>query len=59
MCGLPGTSMQQKDEESSLNITQPSYMGLGLELRDLPTCPKLQQLSLSHRKHQVIFMREL
>jgi hypothetical protein len=33
MLGLPGTSIQQKDEESSLNITTPSYTGSGLELR--------------------------
>jgi hypothetical protein len=26
--GLPGTSIQQKDEESSLNIAPPSYNGL-------------------------------
>jgi hypothetical protein len=53
-----GTSIQQKDEETLLNIVQPSYMGLGLELRDLPTCPKLQQLFRSQRNPQLIFMRD-
>jgi hypothetical protein len=33
----PRTSIQQKDEESSLNIALPSYTGSGLELKDLPT----------------------
>jgi hypothetical protein len=32
-------------------------MGSGLELRDLPTCPKLQHLFRSQRKSQLIFMR--
>jgi hypothetical protein len=32
------------------NIMLPSYTGLELELRDLPTCPKLQQLSRSQGK---------
>jgi hypothetical protein len=53
-----GTSIQQKDEVTLLNIVLPSYMGLGLEVRDLPTCPKLQQLSRSQRKPQLIFMRD-
>jgi hypothetical protein len=37
MFGLPGTSIQQKGEESSLSIAPPSYTGSGLELRYLPT----------------------
>jgi hypothetical protein len=45
-----GTSIQQKEEETLLNIMLPSYMGSGLELRDLPTCPKLEQLFRSQRK---------
>jgi hypothetical protein len=53
-----GTSIQQKDEETLLNIVPPSYTGLGLELRDLPTCPKLQQLFRSQRNPQLIFMRD-
>jgi hypothetical protein len=58
MLSLPGTSIQQKDEESSLNIISPSYTGSGLELRDQPTCPKLQQLSRSWRNQQLIFLRD-
>jgi hypothetical protein len=45
-----GTSIQQKDKETILNIMPPSYIGLRLELRDLPTCPKLQQLFRSQKK---------
>jgi hypothetical protein len=45
-----GTSIQQKDEEILLNIVPPSYMGLGLKLRDLPTGPKLQWLFRRWRK---------
>jgi hypothetical protein len=56
MHGLLGTSIQQKDKEPSLNIMLPSYTGPGLELIDLPTCPKLWQLSRSQRNHQLIFM---
>jgi hypothetical protein len=57
MLGLPGTSIQQKDEESSLSIAPPSYTGSRLELRSQPTYPKLQQLSRSQRNHQLIFMK--
>jgi hypothetical protein len=56
---LLGTSIQQKDKESSLNIAPPSYTGSRLELRDLPTCPKLHQLPRSQRKHQLIFNERL
>jgi hypothetical protein len=51
-----GTSIQQRDEETLLNIMPLSYTGLGPELRVLPTCPKLQQLFRSQRKHRLIFM---
>jgi hypothetical protein len=57
MLGLPGTSVQQKDEELSLSIMLTSYMGSGLKLRGQPTCPKLWQLSRSQRNHQQIFKR--
>jgi hypothetical protein len=50
MLDLLGTSIQQRDEETSLNIALLSYTGLGLELRDLLKCPKLQQLFRSQRK---------
>jgi hypothetical protein len=33
MLSLPGTSIEQKDEVSLLNITPSSYMSLGLELK--------------------------
>jgi hypothetical protein len=59
MLSLSGTSIQQKDKESSLSIALLSYTGSGLELRDLPTFPKQGLLSRSQRKHQLIFMRDL
>jgi hypothetical protein len=58
MLGLSGISIQQKDGESSLNMAPPFYMGSGMELRNLPICPKLQQLPRSQRKNQLVFMRD-
>jgi hypothetical protein len=41
MHDLPETSILQMDKETSLNISLPFFMGSGLELRELPTCPKI------------------
>jgi hypothetical protein len=47
--GLPGTSIQQKDKESSLNIAPPSYMGSGLEAKkptSLSSYPEARRITI-------------
>jgi hypothetical protein len=55
MPSISGTSIQQKNKESPLTITQPSYTGL----RSQPTCPKLWQLSRSQRNSPTDFCERL